>query len=282
MSNTQVTGIISDTHMPDRWAALPDRVFHIFAEVDLIIHAGDVGELWVLDQLSQSAPVVAVHGNDETAEAEAALPYLQTLSIAGHRIVVTHAHYPDRAEEIASRTNPWQPKFDRRATFAKAHGASICIFGHTHIPMVQQHQGIYLYNSGAIASGNPWTRQTIQTVALLTLTPNTEPEIEHIDLATGEQHTPFFDTAGFMETATHYNQVIFQDHFMPHREFIWHELRPIDLEAVHASLLSICHEVWAGKRDIVTTEALVDRFLALNNKQVTAKLAEHSYFSQYL
>ncbi|MCA9945325.1 MAG: metallophosphoesterase family protein, partial [Anaerolineales bacterium] len=55
-------GLMSDTHMPQRWAALPPVLGHIFANVEMIFHAGDVGELWVLDELSQIAPVIAVHG----------------------------------------------------------------------------------------------------------------------------------------------------------------------------------------------------------------------------
>ena len=122
-------GLISDTHMPERWKALPECLFDLFAHVALILHSGDVGELWVLDQLSALAPVVAVHGNDETPEAQAALPYLQTLAISGHRLVLTHAHYPDPEMERASRVNDWQPILSRRIDFAKEHEASICIFG---------------------------------------------------------------------------------------------------------------------------------------------------------
>lgn len=275
-------GLISDTHMPDRWKALPERVFELFADVDLILHAGDVGELWVLDQLSACAPVVAVHGNDETEEAESALPYLQTISIAGHRIVMTHAHYPIRAEELASRTNDWESKFERRANFAKEHRASICIFGHTHIPMDLEYQGIRLINPGAIASGNPWTRQFIQTVAIMTLEADKEAHLQHIDLATGETHTPFFDARGFVETNSTYIASIFEENLMSHREFIWHELRPIDLPSVYDALLSICHEVWSGEREMVTTEALMKRFLAINNPAVTEALANHPYFQAYI
>jgi hypothetical protein len=53
-------GLISDTHMPERWPELPGAIFDVFAGVDLILHAGDVGELWVLDRLSAIAPVLAV------------------------------------------------------------------------------------------------------------------------------------------------------------------------------------------------------------------------------
>lgn len=44
-------------------AAWPPTLFDALAGVNLILHTGDVGELWMLDQLSQIAPVVAVHGN---------------------------------------------------------------------------------------------------------------------------------------------------------------------------------------------------------------------------
>jgi len=63
-------GLISDTHMPKRWRELPPAVFDLLQGVDLVLHAGDVGELWVLDQLSTIAPTLAVHGNDVTEEAQ--------------------------------------------------------------------------------------------------------------------------------------------------------------------------------------------------------------------
>ncbi|MEM9955566.1 MAG: metallophosphoesterase family protein [Chloroflexota bacterium] len=281
MSKQKVIGLISDTHMPDRWKTLPERVFELFADVDLIIHAGDVGELWVLDHIGEIAPIVAVHGNDEPIHTQSAVPFLQTLSILGHRMVISHAHYPNRAEEMASRTNDWESKFERRATFASSLGASICIFGHTHIPMLLTYNNILLVNPGAIASGNPWTRQKVQTVAKMTLTSETTPEIDFYDLATGDLHTPHYNSTGFVETSEVYYGVIFEDHFMPHREWIWYHLRPLDMR-VHEVLLTICHEVWAGERDMVTTQALMERFKTIDTPSVQEALEGHSYFSQYL
>ena len=81
-------GLISDTHMPERCAALPTAVFSTLANVDLLLHAGDVGELWVLDQLSAIAPVIAVHGNDDTAAAQRELPFQQIITAAGRRILL--------------------------------------------------------------------------------------------------------------------------------------------------------------------------------------------------
>jgi putative phosphoesterase len=113
-------GLVSDTHMPQRCAALPPALFEALRGADLLLHAGDVGELWVLDKLGAIAPVVAVHGNDETAEAQRELPYQQIVALAGRRILLTHAHYPDRAEELASRRHDsWEPVLARRLAFAR-------------------------------------------------------------------------------------------------------------------------------------------------------------------
>jgi predicted phosphodiesterase len=116
-------GLIADTHIPERWEQLPAAVFELFAEVDFILYAGDVGKLWVLDHLGAIAPVIAVHGNDETDEATAALPYQQVLSVKGRRILLTHAHYPNRDEEMESRKEDrWVPKLARWAAIPVREG----------------------------------------------------------------------------------------------------------------------------------------------------------------
>lgn len=162
-------GLISDTHLPDRWDELPPSVFDVLDGVNLILHAGDVGTLQVLDDLSAIAPVVAVHGNDEldppTVEA---LPYFQLIPVSGQRIYLSHAHYPDRAAELASRQiDDWQRILQRRVELGRAHGADIVVFGHTHIPMAVEMNGMWLINPGAIASGTHLLRQTLQSVARL-------------------------------------------------------------------------------------------------------------------
>jgi putative phosphoesterase len=204
-----VIGLISDTHMPLRLESLPDAVFEAFAGVDLILHAGDVGEVGVLDQLSQCAPVVAVHGNDETAGATQALPYLQTVSVAGRRIVLTHAHYSDPAEEMDSRkSDDWRPKLARRANFGKENGADIVVFGHTHIPMTTQFDGVWLVNPGALSSPNFLSRQLILTVARMTLLDDQPPQIEFINLNQPDvPYTPSVDLdAGFVAALNHVSE----------------------------------------------------------------------------
>jgi uncharacterized protein len=275
-------GLISDTHMPQRFKAFPAGIFDLFADVDIILHAGDVGELWVLDELSRIAPVVAVHGNDETPEAENALPYLQTLSIAGHRIVVTHAHYPDRAIELASRTDNWHPHFQRRAEFGRQHQASIVIYGHLHIPMHLEYEGIHLVNPGAIASGNPWTRQLIQTVAILVLEDREPAQVTHFDVNTQAVHHPIFDPAGFAATAHHYSELILEDDLFAVREWLWLSLRPTD-DIVLASILKLAHQRWSGetqKKISVRELAMAFQSVSLDPESLHL-LAQHPLFASY-
>ncbi len=188
-------GLISDTHMPTRCAALPPTIFNVLRGVDVVLHAGDVGELWVLDQLSAIAPVVAVHGNDESADAQRELPYQQLVIAGGTRILLTHGHNPDRAQEMESRKDDrWQPKLARRANMGEQAGTRIVVFGHTHIPMVVEHDGVLLVNPGAIASPNPTSRQRIQTVAILFIRDDGAPFVTHVDLANPDHpFTPRID-----------------------------------------------------------------------------------------
>ncbi|HEX3050427.1 MAG TPA: metallophosphoesterase family protein [Aggregatilineaceae bacterium] len=274
-------GLISDTHMPERWKQIPATVFKLFDGVDVILHAGDVGQLWVLDELSRIAPVVAVHGNDETAEATAALPYLQTIVAAGHRIVLTHAHYPDRAEELASRTEAWEPTLQRRSAFAREHGAEIIVYGHLHIPMNLHYENILMVNPGGVASGNAWTKQVIQTVAVMRLETGQAPQVTHYDLNTMEIHEPKFDAAGFAATERHYSRLIVEADLFAQREWLWKELRPLAPEGVWAAILGLAHECWDGKRESFSARDVVEALRAAN-LPVEDKLRENPVLRQYL
>ncbi len=73
---TKTVGLISDTHVPKRAAKVPQKVFDIFQNVDFIIHAGDLVELSVIDELEQAAPVLAVHGNMDSPKPTTPCPPL--------------------------------------------------------------------------------------------------------------------------------------------------------------------------------------------------------------
>lgn len=128
-------GLISDTHIPRRGRYLPPRVFEIFADVDLIIHAGDLMELTVLHELSVIAPVYAVAGNTDGWDVRSKLPRRRTLEFDGYRIGVIHGDgyggdTPTRALQAFSEVD-------------------CVVFGHSHIPLNEVRQGVLLVNPGS-------------------------------------------------------------------------------------------------------------------------------------
>ncbi|HEV7366435.1 MAG TPA: metallophosphoesterase family protein [Gemmatimonadales bacterium] len=110
-------GVISDTH-----GLLRPEVLDAFAQVDHILHAGDVGRLDLLTELETIAPVTAVYGNTDGGEVRRALPQVATVELDGFDIVVTHG------DQLGSPTP--------EALNAEFPQAQIIIYGHTHKPLL--------------------------------------------------------------------------------------------------------------------------------------------------
>jgi putative phosphoesterase len=260
-------GLIADTHMPERCRNLPPAVFEVLRGVDLLLHAGDVGELWVLDQLSAIAPVVAVHGNDETADAQRELPYQQIVTAGGQRILLTHAHYPNRAEEMASRKpNAWDVIFQRRVSMARRAGAQIVVFGHTHVPMFHQVDDIWLVNPGAIASGNYITRQALRTVALLFLRDDGAPFIRHINLDAPDR--PFDLSIDYRQPFTDALTRCSLSILAPDLAACWDQLPSLQEtapEVFRTAILRLAHRCWAGRQTSITRAKLGHELLQAEN-----------------
>ncbi|MBX0330603.1 metallophosphatase family protein [Oscillochloris sp. ZM17-4] len=252
-------GLIADTHMPDRLPDLPEAIGVALGDVDLILHAGDVGELRVIDALSALAPVIAVHGNDDTLESQRELPYQQIISAGGLRLLLTHAHYPDRADELASRQDDsWVPKLDRRAAMARRAGAQIVVFGHTHVPMTVPWGGVLLINPGAVAPGTHFARALIASVARLTIRADGAVCVEHIDLA--DPRTTFAPPvdleAGFRAAIAQVQASILAADMAPLAPGVANLFRPgglgrADADTVRDVLRRLAYPCWAGERDLI-------------------------------
>ena len=111
-------GVISDTH-----GLLRPEVFDVFAKVDHILHAGDVGNPQILIELEAIAPVTAVYGNADPPDVRGRLPKVAELELDGFAIVVTHG------DQLG---HPTPEKL--HATFPKAE---IIVYGHTHKPLLE-------------------------------------------------------------------------------------------------------------------------------------------------
>ena len=121
-------GVISDTHNH-----LDPRIPHLFAGVDHILHAGDIGLPAILLQLEQIAPVTAVQGNTD----EAGFHYRQAevVEVAGRKFLVQHIVNPHSlADAIKARLARERP--------------DVVVFGHTHKPFRQTIDGVLFFNPG--------------------------------------------------------------------------------------------------------------------------------------
>lgn len=130
-------GVISDTH-----SVVAPQVFDLFAGVQLILHAGDVGNDDVLTALETIAPLRAVSGNVDGVPT-AQRPLYQQIETPAGRIAVTHGHL--RAA----------PSGDRQllAYHFRDFRPSIIIFGHSHIPTLDEQEGVVLFNPGSAGRG---------------------------------------------------------------------------------------------------------------------------------
>jgi putative phosphoesterase len=164
---SKTVGLISDTHIPTRANGIPKMVFKIFENVDFIIHAGDLVQLSVIDELEQLAPVLAVHGNMDGPEVSGALPKLNSLKIYGWKIGVMHD-----PNTLSGR--------DKMREIAKQHGFDAFVYGHTHNANIKSEGKIQYVNPGSAT--NPMASFTSKpSVALLKVTTKAiTPEIIHI------------------------------------------------------------------------------------------------------
>ncbi|HEX2034091.1 MAG TPA: metallophosphoesterase family protein [Chloroflexota bacterium] len=265
-------GLVSDTHLPERCPALPPALSPLFGGVELILHAGDLGELAVLDHLSAVAPVVAVHGNDDTPEAQRELPYQQVVGAAGRRLLLCHTHFPDPVEEAAWRRSSHPPgaALARRAAMGRRAGADVVVFGHSHVPVVTEFEGVLLVNPGAIAPPNAVTRMRHQTVALLYLRDDGVPFVVHVDLAAPDRpFAPSFWTAhdwrtGIRQMVPHFVESVLEPELAPRWQQAWEEhvsTRPeAERHTINTLLCRLAYPCWRGQRAHVTRDEMLEAF----------------------
>jgi putative phosphoesterase len=168
---------------------LPESIAEIFAGVDLILHAGDIGDLGVIRELETIAPVIAVHGNDEPEQTVDSLAFQRIVDLEGSLTLLMHGNDSDaESERRVRREDRWDPKLDYWAARGAEVGASIVVYGHTHVPLTRNYDGLFLVNPGALASGSLFCRQTIRSVALM-LVEEDKVEVAHVNVDRPEPST---------------------------------------------------------------------------------------------
>lgn len=155
-------GVISDTH-----GTLRPEVFDAFADVDHILHGGDVGPLELLVELEALAPVTAVFGNTDGFAIRTKLPQVAEVELDGFCVVVTHG------DQFGSPTP------------AKLHAAfpaaEIVVYGHTHRPVLELvDRTVTVMNPGSAGAARFGLRPS---VGIMELEPGIPPRARLVPLA---------------------------------------------------------------------------------------------------
>ncbi|MGD9015707.1 MAG: metallophosphoesterase family protein [Candidatus Omnitrophota bacterium] len=132
-------GVISDTHIPNRAKAIPSEVLDALKGVDMILHAGDLVDLSILDVLKSVCPdVKAVWGNMDPLKTRKGLPEKQIITIGKYRFGLTHGK--------------GSPAFliDTITDIFKNDKVDVIVFGHSHSPINEKRGKILYFNPGSI------------------------------------------------------------------------------------------------------------------------------------
>ena len=126
MSRVARIGVISDTH-----GVLHPAVADVFANVDQIVHAGDIGGAHILEALRLLAPVTSVEGNND---GDATGETIVRITLGSLRLLITHIlprpHKPAARVTASLRDEP----------------ADVVVFGHSHLPHNEILEGVRYFN----------------------------------------------------------------------------------------------------------------------------------------
>ncbi len=128
-------GVIADTHIPRTADWIPRKLCDELKGVDLILHAGDLTELSVVEKLKEYAPVKAVYGNMDDAFVQETLPRKEVIEAGKFKIGLIHGLGPPFG--ILDRV---------RKEFGNV---DVIVFGHSHSTKNEVKNGVLFFNPGS-------------------------------------------------------------------------------------------------------------------------------------
>jgi uncharacterized protein len=161
-----VIGVVADTHSRPHAGAFE----HLRAMApEAILHAGDIGDLAVLEQLRAIAPVHAVRGNIDGH----ALPDDLMVELGPLRIFMTHiaVYGPHLRGDVAKK--------------AHAANANMVVCGHSHVPFIAKEKGLTVFNPGSCGP-----RRFDLPIVFGRIDVGTSVKLAHISAETGQRWLP--------------------------------------------------------------------------------------------
>ena len=151
-------GVISDTHglmRPEALAALHG--------VEHILHAGDVGDIAVLDRLREIAPVTAIRGNVDVSGPCAKLPATDVVELGDNLFYLVHSVHDLDINPVSA-------------------GVTMVVSGHSHKASVEVRDGVVFFNPG---SAGPRRFSLPVTVGFVTVEDGVEASVLELTVGSG-------------------------------------------------------------------------------------------------
>jgi putative phosphoesterase len=166
--------VVADTHSKPH----PRAAEHLAALAPTaILHAGDIGDLAVLDELGRIAPVIAVRGNID--ERVTTVPDIVTIDI--------RAGEASALKLLMLHIAVYGPKIRADAAKLASHaGARVIVCGHSHTPFVGRDKGLTVFNPGSIGP----RRMHLPIVFGVLEIAAAKLSLRHVNCETGETWTP--------------------------------------------------------------------------------------------
>lgn len=155
---------ISDTHIPQVCADLPQKVWDACREADIICHAGDVSEPDLIDRLREVAPTYVVAGNMDMWGPKMGWPPKREFEFNGKQIGIIHGNGAPNDVPMLARS-----QFD--------DSLDLIIFGHSHQPFIGEINGVLCVNPGS-PTDNRYSQSN--TFAIITVGLDIQTELINI------------------------------------------------------------------------------------------------------
>ena len=142
-------GLISDTHIPESRPELWPQVFDAFAGVDLILHAGDIHHLDVIDQLGEVAPIYVARGDGDDGSGgrpvqpdDHRLREAWCLELGGVHVGLTHALPIPEFPPDVTVARAFERHFPERKP-------DVVIYGDSHVEAIDIVEDVLCVNPGS-------------------------------------------------------------------------------------------------------------------------------------
>jgi putative phosphoesterase len=136
IENSMKIGVLSDTHLRSPNPVLEYILEELFADTEMVLHAGDIVGRKVLDRLEMKE-VIAVCGNMDDYEVAQAIPQVRVIPVGGKQVVLIHGW---GSKDGLEHRILGQFQTDR---------PDLIVYGHSHVPFWGKVDGVHMFNPGS-------------------------------------------------------------------------------------------------------------------------------------